>query len=197
MQGRFLRGHEDTGMLRVVGAGGALLALAITVGLSFASNAADAASAPGLNGRIACEANRRTLAIPSPNPNAISNAEITSVNPDGSGEDVLTDNMQRDGDPAYSPDGKKIAFEGRRVVGQPDNSEIYVANNDGDLEGPDVKRLTFNNGERTGLPEARLRPPTALRAGHPTARASCSTAAVRPPSTTAAPRPSTISRSTR
>jgi Tol biopolymer transport system component len=37
--------------------------------------------------------------------------EIFQVNPDGSGEIVLTSNDLRDGSPAYSPDGTKIAFE--------------------------------------------------------------------------------------
>ena len=54
----------------------------------------------------------------------------------------LTNNQTRDGDPQFSPDGTRIAFEGRRDPAQPTNSEIYVANNDGDLEGPDVQRLT-------------------------------------------------------
>jgi Tol biopolymer transport system component len=74
--------------------------------------------------------------------------EIFQVNPDGSGEIVLTSNDLRDGSPAYSPDGTKIAFEAQlnNVAGEPANTEIYVANNDGDLSGPDVKRLTFNKG---------------------------------------------------
>ncbi len=131
------------------------LLLAATTVLGLACLAATGVSTaeaafPGLNGRIACEANRGEFGIPSPNPTAISRAEIISINPDGTGETLLTNNRTRDGDAAFSPDGTKIAFEARRVEGQPDNSEIYVANNDGDLEGPDVRRLTFNNGELTG-----------------------------------------------
>ncbi len=74
--------------------------------------------------------------------------EIFQVNPDGTGETLLTSNDVRDGSPAYSPDGTKIAWESQRdnVAGEPLNTEIYVANNDGDLEGPDVRRLTFNKG---------------------------------------------------
>ena len=127
---------------------GALLALgiALAVGLIASGSPAEAAF-PGANGRIACEGTRAGF---EPAPGGISPQEIFSVNPDGSDERVLTDNSTRDGDPAYSPDGTKIAFEGRRVEGQPDNSEIYVANNDGDLSGDDVRRLTFNNGELEG-----------------------------------------------
>jgi Tol biopolymer transport system component len=133
-----------------------LLALGVFTGLS-AGSAPSEAAFPGLNGRIVCEGDRRPeLTIPSPNPLSISRSEIFDINPNGTGERVLTNNQTRDGDPAYSPDGTKIAFEGRRVAGQPDNSEIYVANNDGDLEGPDVRQLTFNNGERTGAARSQV-----------------------------------------
>ncbi|MFP5362663.1 MAG: hypothetical protein ACLGI5_08025, partial [Thermoleophilia bacterium] len=100
------------------------------------------AAFPGLNGPIACGGVR------SPG----TDIEIFQVNSDGTGETTLTSNDVRDGSPAYSPDGTKIAFESQRhnVDGEPANTEIYVADNDGDLEGPDVERLTFNKGELTG-----------------------------------------------
>jgi len=90
----------------------------------------------------------RGAPLPDPNLTGESRTEIFSVSPDGSDEQVLSDNRTLDRDPAFSPDGTKIAFAGRRdnVQGEPQNTEIYVADNDGDLEGPDLKRLTFNDG---------------------------------------------------
>ena len=113
------------------------LAIAMILALAFATPPARAAF-PGANGPIACGGLRGNDV----------DLEIIEVNPDGTGERALTNNGFRDGSPAYSPDGSKIAFESQRhnVLGQPANTEIYVANNDGDLEGPDVKRLTFNDG---------------------------------------------------
>jgi len=103
------------------------------------------AAFPGTNGAIAC-GGLRGLDV---------DLEIFQVNPDGSGETLLTSNGFRDGSPAFSPDGSKIAFESQRdnVLGQPANTEIYVGDNDGDLTGPDVKRLTFNTGK---LPNSTL-----------------------------------------
>jgi len=126
----------------------ALLAVAVLVGLSLTSAPADAAF-PGLNGRIACSGNRGPeLPVPPPT-TGLSRQEVFSVNPDGSDEDVLTSNQRTDLDPVYSPDGTKIAFASARdtVAGEPSNPEIYVANNDGDLAGSDVQRLTYNRGQ--------------------------------------------------
>lgn len=85
-----------------------------------------AAVVPGANGPIACEGGR----------NAPQNPEVFTINPDGSGETVLTDHPLRDGDPSWSPDGTKLAFESFRDGG----SEVYVMNAD----GTGVTRLTFN-----------------------------------------------------
>jgi Tol biopolymer transport system component len=124
-------------------AGGALLALALLAALSWGSATAEAVF-PGQNGRIACQG----LRGPNPAPVGESRTKIFSVNPDGSDERVLSNTTTPDIDPAFSPDGTKIAFVGQRnnEVGQPANPEIYVANNDGDLGGPDLTRLTFNDG---------------------------------------------------
>jgi TolB protein len=46
------------------------------------------------------------------------------VNADGSGLRRLTHNPARDGSPAWSPDGRKIAFLSR--------GEVHVVNADGD-----------------------------------------------------------------
>ncbi len=81
---------------------------------------------PGANGPIACEGGR----------NEPRNPEVFTINPDGTGESVLTDHPLRDGDPSWSPDGTKLAFESFRDAG----SEVYVMNAD----GTGVTRLTFN-----------------------------------------------------
>ncbi len=102
-------------------AGGALLA--VSTGLSLGGAPAQA-TAPGDNGKIICEGTRGTSAA----------AEIYTINPDGTGETVLTSNDVRDGDPSFSPDGKNIAFESFRDG----NSEVYRAAAD----GSGVTRLT-------------------------------------------------------
>ncbi|MDP8969307.1 MAG: hypothetical protein M3N52_02140 [Actinomycetota bacterium] len=87
---------------------------------------------PGANGRIACEGGRG----PDPQDPSTFNPEVYTINPDGSGETILTDHPSRDGDPSWSPDATKIAFESFRD----DGSEVYVMNAD----GTGVTRLTFN-----------------------------------------------------
>jgi Tol biopolymer transport system component len=67
---------------------------------------------------------------------ASGNVEIYVVNPDGSGQRNLTRDPGYEGDPAWSPDRRKIAFAkgsrscraGEACVGNP---EIYVMNTDG------------------------------------------------------------------
>jgi Tol biopolymer transport system component len=121
---------------------GALAATAAVMGLAvvcaFLIGGPPAQAAfPGGNGAIYCGGVRGA---------GQTDIEIFRINPDATNETVLTNNAFRDGSPAVSPDGTKIAFESQRVPGEPGNTEIYVADNDGDLEGPDVKRLTINNG---------------------------------------------------
>jgi Tol biopolymer transport system component len=53
--------------------------------------------------------------------------EIATVNPDGTGPVTLTQGHARDHDPAWSPDGTKIAF----VSNRDGDDEIYVMNADG------------------------------------------------------------------
>ncbi|MCP9490498.1 MAG: hypothetical protein MSC31_11570 [Solirubrobacteraceae bacterium MAG38_C4-C5] len=84
------------------------------------------ATFPGENGRLACEG-QRGPALPDPNPTNLSRTEVFTVNPDGTGETVLTNNTVRDGDPSFSPDGANIAFESFRDG----FSEAYRIGSDG------------------------------------------------------------------
>jgi Tol biopolymer transport system component len=74
------------------------------------------------------------------------NAEIYSVNVDGTELTRLTNNVAYDGEPAWSPDGQHIAFTSQRDAdgsGDPAlASEVYVM----DADGGNVKRLTFSHG---------------------------------------------------
>ena len=60
------------------------------------------AAFPGYNGRIAFESDRD------------GNLEIYSIGPDGSNPANLTNSPAADTDPAWSPDGTKIAFSSER-----------------------------------------------------------------------------------
>jgi Tol biopolymer transport system component len=74
------------------------------------------------------------------------NSDIYVMNADGSGTRRLTHNVGYDGEPAWSPDGRKIAFQSKRgfVVGTgaQGNGEIYVMNADGSGK----RNLTRNPG---------------------------------------------------
>jgi Tol biopolymer transport system component len=73
------------------------------------------------------------------------------MNADGSGTRRLTHNVGYDGEPAWSPDGRKIAFSsnGRARIygGNGRNGEIYVMNADGS-----GKRNLTRNPAQDGSP---------------------------------------------
>jgi Tol biopolymer transport system component len=107
------------------------------------------ASFPGKNGKIAFGSFRD------------GNWDIWTMNPDGSAQTRLTTNLSVDLQPAWSPDGSKIAFLSQRdstgtecdhfdgtICGV--NNEIYVMNAD----GTGLRRLTdFPSGEPAWSPD--------------------------------------------
>lgn len=66
------------------------------------------------------------------------NNEIYTMEPDGTAQTNITNHPGNDTDPAWSPDGTKIAFSSTRDGG---DDEIYVMNAD----GTNVTQITYNN----------------------------------------------------
>ncbi|HEV7902597.1 MAG TPA: hypothetical protein VGO96_02055, partial [Pyrinomonadaceae bacterium] len=66
------------------------------------------------------------------------NNEIYTMEPDGTAQTNITNHPGNDTDPAWSPDGTKIAFSSTRDGG---DDEIYVMNAD----GSNVTQITYNN----------------------------------------------------
>ncbi len=132
------------GAVGVLSLGGAVLALAVLVGLTLTGAPAHAAF-PGANGKILCSG-----AI-TPRTQDDRDLEIYSLNPDGSGQTFLTNNgplldptapnsLIDEIDVTVSPDAQKIAFESTRAGG----GEVFTMNADGT---GDATRLTFAPGE--------------------------------------------------
>lgn len=90
------------------------------------SRVADAGTFPGVNGRIAFNSDRD------------GDAEIYSMNADGTGLKRLTESPGNDLTPSWSPDGTRIAFGSARAG----NYDIYTMNAD----GSNITRLTFADG---------------------------------------------------
>lgn len=76
------------------------------------------AAFPGANGNILFQTNRG------------GDREIYAMSADGDAQVALTDNTSFDGEPAWSPDGLRIAFHSDRGSGGLDQ-EIYVMNTSG------------------------------------------------------------------
>ena len=115
-----------------------LRALAVLVALAVAASALAEqarpaqAAFPGANGKIAFGSERD------------GNAEIYSMNPDGSNQTNLTQAAGEDDYPAYSPDGRQIAFMSERVTtGNPTGDEEIFRMS---ARGAPVAQLTFNTG---------------------------------------------------
>src|SRR3989442_11795477 len=91
------------------------LAVVFLSALLLAGSRSAQAAFPGTNGLIAFTSDRD------------GNAEIYTMNADGTGQTNLTNNPFFDCCPAWSPDGTRIAFTSNRDG----NVEIYVMNADG------------------------------------------------------------------
>ena len=73
------------------------------------------------------------------------NWEIYVMNADGSGEKRLTRNPSHDASPAWSPDGRKIAF-----IRNLRNPDIYVMNADGSGQRRLARNAALMRGRPTG-----------------------------------------------
>ena len=103
------------------------------------------------DGRQIAFVGNRATGLPGPGARFKDDSEIYVMNADGSGTRRLTHNVGYDGEPAWSPDGRKIAFQSKRravrgVVGG-SKGEIYVMNADGS-----GKRNLTRNPAQDGTP---------------------------------------------
>jgi dipeptidyl aminopeptidase/acylaminoacyl peptidase len=101
----------------------------------FAAAGVAYATFPGENGRMALTKGVRSTGFVD---------EIYATNPDGSGLERLTHNSAYDYDPAWSPDGKRVAFSSNRGPAEGSAAtEVFVMNADGSR----VRRVTEAPGD--------------------------------------------------
>jgi Tol biopolymer transport system component len=115
-------------------AAGALVAVALLVLMLVMVNPQSAKAAfPGQNGRIAFATNRNGL------PNDPENYDIYTISSTGTGLFQRTSGPARDVEPAYSPNGNRIAFQRRPTPN--DTYDIWTVNTTGT---PNLTRITNN-----------------------------------------------------
>jgi TolB protein len=110
------------------------------------------------DGRQIAFVNNVSTGLPGPGARFKDDSEIYVMNADGSGTLRLTHNVGYDGKPAWSPDGRKIAFQSSRravrgVVGG-SKAEIYVMNADGSGKR-NLTRNPANDGNPSWSPDGR------------------------------------------
>jgi Tol biopolymer transport system component len=115
-------------------AAGLVLAAALAVVVLLWGEGPAEAAFPGANGKIAFA---RNVIRSSP----AYSVDIFKMNPGGSNATRLTDNPLPDDEPAWRPDGQKIAFTGVRETRSCSwDEEVYIMDPDGDR----LTRLTHN-----------------------------------------------------
>ena len=97
------------------------------------------AAFPGKNGLIVF-ASQRTTGPGVDNPTG--DYEIFTMNPDGTNVKQLTNNTVFDGDPAWSPTGKQIAF----ATNRDGNTEVYTMAADGTGQTNRTKNPALDDG---------------------------------------------------
>jgi Tol biopolymer transport system component len=115
--------HSKLRLLAVVGG----LALAACVLVLMATHKPAEAAFPGTNGKIVFDRTQLT--------GSVSDSELYTITSDGKSVKRLTNNSFDDATPAYSPDGKRIAFTSNRYSGT--DYDIFIMN-----PGFGVKNLT-------------------------------------------------------
>jgi Tol biopolymer transport system component len=57
----------------------------------------------------------------------LGNFDVFLVNPDGTGIEQITTNATFDGFPMFSPDGKQLVWASNRLVKNPHETNVFIA----------------------------------------------------------------------